>query len=233
MGMWYSLGSMSSSKATIRTVILAAALLAFAMTLVFVVKKYGPDASKTHIDETRQDGPYRLVASESSVQIKMFGQKAGWIDMRIPLDSASVVVKPDGRLVISPRMRWSQAHVTPEAYAGSLMEVFRPGRALENRLEFELSEVPLPAPGTTTQATSGLQVLLYGQRKTREADVKISRGPDRLYVVTATLITMSLDDFKASKLANLMAVQSGAKVSPLMELHFDLVFEPTISTQAP
>lgn len=227
--MWYSLGSMSKTKK--RTIALSAALLVVAAGLVVAVRMQHRSAQAPVSSAIVDDGPYRLVASESQASVKLFGQKAGWIAIQFPVES-SLVVARGAMLETTTALRWSQAQVAPESYRATLLEMFRPGRALENRFEFLLSQIPIPSVGSVTDVTVPAQILLYGQQKDRPMDVVVSMTSDRLKVASKTLVTMDLTDFRADNLANLLAVQSGAKVSKLFELRFELVYESNTSTPA-
>lgn len=220
------------SKPSKRTIVLSLALLLVAAALVVAIRVQRSRHELTQAGTSVDDGPYRLIGSDSHVTVRMFGQKAGWMDIQFPVESARVVDRTAG-LSVTTSLRWSQARIEPDTYAGAFSDFFRPGRALENRFEFELGEVPVPAPGQITSETVPVQTLLYGQHGTRDIDIKVIRSAQRLTISTTTMATMNLNDFKADKLVQMLSAQSGAKVSPLFELRFDLAFEPNAASIAP
>lgn len=220
------------SKNRTRTIALSAVVLLAAAALVTVVRmRRVTEFSAEHSPAVVQ-GPYRLIPSESRASVKMFGQKAGWIAIEFPVDAAMVAGTVE-RIQVTTALRWSQAQVDPAAYQATFLEVFRPGHTMENRFEFLLKDIEVPAPGTATDVSMAAQVMLYGRQISRQIESSVSHVNHRIHVRTRTMATMNLTDFQAGKLASLLAVQSGATVSPLMELRYELVFEPTISTQAP
>ncbi len=173
----------------------------------------------------KHSAPYELLAEDSHFIVRMFGQKVGWIEVRIPIDDA-YIVPYDRYARIGWSAFWSDATIEPKEYADVFASVFRASRQSENRIDFFADGFDKPTHKKIQKEFADKRVngfyTMLGSQIHKEFDFLLRTDRDKIELKSKLHHTIDTTEFMGAKIAAAIGRKTNSKMSPLMETRMAL-----------